>query len=417
MLERTPAQEYIDKSLDFHKKNLRITAIAWAHHALRIDPNTWETHRLLHDTYSAEQVYDEALYHLNNCYQLISKDAEYYSNRGVIYQNQDRTAEAISDYNKACELDPNNDVPYKNLGKLIAGKDPDELFNLIKTLPNEEQLILLEPCTSDLKKQMTILEPNVAIKRPRKKPNLIRTCLWKNNWLSSFSIDELDQHVLNLKAIPKTDKENVTSDTPNTMTSEEYIARARSLFNDNQYAAAISSCNHAIRLKPDDAIRLKPDACAYNLLGDIYYHAEIYDQLAGEYDEALYNYDQAIEIDDKPEQAYAYYKRGIVYQWMWNKVKEVATTKQAFGFASKAIADFKQVKKLAYESDERFDWEKINKDIPAMREEVRKKIKSNSNSSGGFCFYAHNDDKEDQYERDNNKEVDALIAARYKDRK
>ncbi len=159
---------------------------------------------------------------------------------------------------------------------------------------------------------------------------------------------------------------------------------------------------------------LTADACAYALLGDIYYHAEIYDQLAGKYDEALYNYDQAIAIGDEHAQAYAHYKRGIVYQWLWNKVKEVATSKQAFGFASEAIADFNKVKKLAYESDTRFDWEKINKDIPAIQEELIQKMRSNSKLDGGFCLFEYDEDEENEFDANNTKDVHEITLARYK---
>ena len=62
--------------------------------------------------------YQEAIENFNKAIELDPNSAAFYSARGLVYVELGKHQEAINDYNKAIELDPNCKIAIENLKKL-----------------------------------------------------------------------------------------------------------------------------------------------------------------------------------------------------------------------------------------------------------------------------------------------------------
>jgi len=72
--------------------------------------------------YDEEGQYDQAILDYNKALEINPRYAEAYNNRGVAYANKGQYDQAISDYNKALEINPRFAAPYQYRGNTYMTK-------------------------------------------------------------------------------------------------------------------------------------------------------------------------------------------------------------------------------------------------------------------------------------------------------
>ncbi len=184
-----------------------------------------------------------------------SSNSDFYTNRGWDFYQKKEYDKAISDYNEAIRLDPNNAWPYNRRG--IAHDDKKEY-------------------------DLAISDYSEAI---RLSPSYVEA--YSNRGNAYNDKGEYD------KAI--SDYNDAIRLNPNYAIA--YNNRGSTYDDKNEYDKAISDYNEAIRLDPNYAN-------AYNNRGVAYYHKS-------EYDKAISDYSEAIRLD--PNYANAYYNRGLAH--------------------------------------------------------------------------------------------------------
>jgi len=188
-------------------------------------------------SYTANGQYNQAISDFNRALEINPKYAEAYNERGIVYDDKGQYDQAISDYTKAIEINPKFAIAYNNRGGVYDDKGQ------------------YDQAISDYTKAIEI-NPKLA---------------------------------------------------------EVYNNRAFAYYAKRQYDQAISDFNKALEINPKFAI-------AYNNRGLAYY-------AKGQYDEAISNYTKAIMIN--PKYAAAYNNRGyLYYAKLRNKVKGCADFKK-----------------------------------------------------------------------------------------
>ncbi len=402
---------------------LMIDTIAARNEKIRLDPTDVKSYLYLFSLYLGTEAYEEAIYNIEKIIQLEPKNAMRYSQRGVAYEMQGNLDEAISNFNKALELALNNikralnDVElalynidaallycnrgdayekkgmtakaildytkaiqlnpkeshYKSLESAISQRDKISLFNLIKTLPIDEQIFLLEPCS--------------GMKKPRhRQRNLLRDYFWKNEWFSSDIIRDITDHVETLKKQASSEakerlkeaeepieaNDNAGSKYSIAAQINQHIANAAQFEIQNKVLCIIAAYNQAIRLGTDNSYQKDLLARIYNYRGSFYLKNKIYD-------EAIYDYSEAIKIDSNC--AMAYLNRGYTHEILKNP--------------NEAIADFKQALKLKKYIHTEINWDEIRKkmqDLVSMR----------ALTASGYGIYSQNFINEENSDNDEN---------------
>ncbi|MFN7909386.1 MAG: tetratricopeptide repeat protein [Microcystis sp.] len=199
--------------------------------------------------------YDEGLAAINQAINLAPR-AVWYVNRGGIYYNQQKYELALSDYNKAIELNRNFAMAYYNRGLLYYNQQKYDL------------------ALSDYSKAIDI-NRNDAVAYVNR----------------GILYDDLQKYDLALADYTKAIELN-----PNYALA--YNNRGILYYNQQKYELALSDYTKAIDINPNFAE-------AYNNRGNLY------DDLQ-KYDLALSDYTKAIEIN--PNFAEAYYNRGLLYK-------------------------------------------------------------------------------------------------------
>jgi tetratricopeptide (TPR) repeat protein len=174
------------------------------------------------DTYRDAKDYDKAISDYNEAIRLNPNDASAYYNRALAYYYKNDYDKAISDYSEAIRLNPNSAQAYGDRGAAYRHKNDYD-----KAISDYNEAIRLNP----------------------------------NN-------------------------------------ASAYYNRALAYYYKNDYDKAISDYNEAIRLNPDSAQ-------AYSNRGAAYRHKN-------DYDKAISDYNEAISLN--PNDAEAYYNRGIAYR-------------------------------------------------------------------------------------------------------
>jgi len=99
--------------------------------ALENDPKRGLSSQLLFDEYLRENRFDEARKMLDDRIQQNPSNSGAISARGNVYLMQGKTDDAIKDFQKAVQLDPNQDIAANNLAYLLADQGRD-LDNALK---------------------------------------------------------------------------------------------------------------------------------------------------------------------------------------------------------------------------------------------------------------------------------------------
>ena len=251
-----------------------------------------------------------ALSYYNKAVLLNPDNAAIYNNRGVAYRSQEEYEKAIEDYNQALFLNPDDAIAYNNLGTVNYAQGDYE-----QAITNYNQAISLNP--------------NYA------EPYHNRGLVYSKQWEYEKAIADYTQAIFLEPDL-----------------AEPYRGRGTDYYDQGEYEKAIADFDQAISLNPDyaiaynsrglayksqreykkaiadfdQAISLNPDDdIAYNNRGNAYYEQE-------EYEKAIKDYTQAISLD--LVDAITYYNRGITYDNQGNYEKAIADYTQAISLNS-----------------------------------------------------------------------------------
>ncbi|WP_072924754.1 tetratricopeptide repeat-containing S1 family peptidase [Microcystis aeruginosa] len=263
-------------------------ALTVINQAISLVPNNPNHYNEKYVVLSELKRYDEGLAAITQAIDLAPRAAWYY-NRGVLYYNQQKYDLALSDWNKAIELNPNFAGAYVNRGILYSDLQKYDLAlsdyskaidinpNLAKAYYNRGNLY------KDLQKyDLALADYDKAIELNR---NYAMAYYNRGNLYS-----DLQKYDLALSDYSKAIDIN-----PNY--AKAYNNRGLLYDNQKKYDLALSDYSKAIDINPNYAE-------AYNNRG------VLYDDLQ-KYELALSDFSKAIDIN--PNLAEAYYNRGLLY--------------------------------------------------------------------------------------------------------
>ena len=217
-------------------------------------------------TYQRNKVWKDELSLGNDIVQKSPHKARPYYNRGLSLYNQDKLAQAMSDYNKAIEIDPKLAEAYDNRGVVY---DKQEKFT------------------------QAISDYNRAIEID---PNYARA--YYNRGLSFYTQGNLAQAMF--------DYNKAIEINPNY--AEAYDNRGVVYYMQDKYPQALSEYNRAIEIDPK--------------LASAYIDRGVYYDNQGHLPQAISDYNKATEIDPKLAKAYKY--RGLIYYKQGNFTKALS---------------------------------------------------------------------------------------------
>jgi tetratricopeptide (TPR) repeat protein/S1-C subfamily serine protease len=284
--------------------------------------------------YYNQQKYDLALSDYNKAIEINPNYAEAYYNRGILYKNLQKYDLALSDWNKAIDINPNYAVAYNNRGLVYYNQQKYEL-----ALADYNKTIDINPnyaeaynnrgnLYSDLQKyELALADYNKAIEI---NPNFAEAYYNRGNLYS-----DLQKYELALSDYSKAIEIN-----PNY--ADAYNNRGVLYRLQEKYELALSDYNKAIEINR-------------NFAGAYYNRGNLYSDLQ-KYELALSDYSKAIEIN--PNYANAYNNRGVVY----------ALTRDF----PKALADAEKASELYRQQGNEAGYQQAQKLISIIRQEMSK---------------------------------------------
>jgi tetratricopeptide (TPR) repeat protein len=282
-----------------------------------------EEERQRQQVYYDKRNYDQAIEDYSKAIELNPQYADAYSNRGNAYYDKRNYDQAIEDYSKAIELNPQYAIAYYNRGNAYYNKR-----NYDQAIEDYSKAIELNPQYADAYSNrgnayydkrnydQAIEDYSKAIEL-----NPQYAIAYYNRGLAYYNKRNYDQAIEDYsKAIEL-----------NPQYADAYSNRGNAYYNKRNYDQAIEDYSKAIELNPQYAI-------AYSNRGNAYYDKRNYDQAIKDYSKAIElnpqyadaysnrgnayydkrNYDQAIEdyskaIELNPQYAIAYSNRGNAY--------------------------------------------------------------------------------------------------------
>jgi protein O-mannosyl-transferase len=253
-----------------------------------------------------------------------------YNNRGNAYKTKGNIDQAISDYNKAMEVDPNLVEAYNNRGNAYQTKG-----NLDQAILDYNKAIEIKPNYADAYNNrgnayqakgnldQAILDCSRAIEI---KPNLAKA--YNNRGNAYQTKGNLDQAISDYNKAIEID--------PNLV--EACYNRGTAYQNKGSFDQAILDYSSVIKIKPDYA--------------DVYYNRGLGYQNKGNIDQAVLDYNKAIEININ--YADAYYNRGMAYQDKGNLDQAILDYNKAIEIKPD-YADVYCNRGLAYQTKGNFD--------------------------------------------------------------
>jgi tetratricopeptide (TPR) repeat protein len=235
------------------------------------------------DKYSVDQL-DAAITDFSGAIESISNNAGFISNpseayyfRGRAYERQLKYAEALTDYSRAIEINPQYVEAFIGVAKTYSNQG-----RYAEAIAAYDQAIQLQPAYADAYFGRGITYSNMGI---------------------------YDQAIANYDRAIQLQPDYF----------EVYINRGSVYVQKSDYDRAIADYDQAIRLKPEDAMAH-------------IYRGRVYAQ-KGDYNRAIANYDQAIQL--KPDYAGAYSSLGDAYTALDETRKAIESYQQALQIVRK----------------------------------------------------------------------------------
>lgn len=258
---------------------------------------------------------DEAISDFNKAIELQTGYADAYNNRGVVYMNEKRNNEALSDYNKAITLKPGYAGAYYNRGVLFMNekRNAEALSDFNKAIElkpgyadaynNRGNVFKNEKrnaeALSDYNKAIT-LKPGYA------EGYYNRGNVFKNEKRNAEAIRDFNKAIWLKPSY-----------------AEAYNNRGNVFYREKRYEEAISDFNKTIELQPGYAE-------AYNNRGNVFY-------IQKRYEEAIRDYTKAIAM--RTDYAQAYYNRGLAEFYSGKKDAACTDLERAAGSGYQPAAD------------------------------------------------------------------------------
>ena len=241
------------------------------------------------NNFEYQKAIDHFTEHINLVSNIINK-AMSYINRGNSKNELGQFAEAIKDYNKAIELNPNYAAAYSNRGnaKDNLGEPQAAIEDCNKAIELNPNSALAYNNRGNAKNKLGQHQAAIEDYTKAIELNPNEATAYNNRGNAKYELGELKEAIKDYnKAIELN---------PNEATA--YNNRGSVKNNLGEHQAAIEDYNKAIELNPDYA--------------DAYYNRGIAKQDLGEHQAAIEDYNKAIELN--PDYADAYYNRGIAKQ-------------------------------------------------------------------------------------------------------
>ncbi len=297
-------------------------ALTVINQAISLVPNNPNYYNEKYAVLSELKRYDEGLAAINQAINLAPR-AAWYVNRGSLYYNQQKYELALSDWNKAIDINPNFADAYYNRGLLYSDQQKYELAladysKAIDINPNfadayynrgnlYSDLQKYDLALSDYSKAIDI-NPNYAnayYNRGNLYSDLQKYDLALSDYTKAIDINPNYANAYNNRGnlysdlqkydLALSDYSKAIEINPNY--AEAYNNRGLLYYNLQKYELALADYNQAIRINPNYAM-------AYNNRGGLYHNQQ-------KYELALSDINKAIEIN--PNLANAYYNRGLLY--------------------------------------------------------------------------------------------------------
>jgi tetratricopeptide (TPR) repeat protein len=249
------------------------------------------------DRMNSEQ-YNKAIKYLNRALQRDRLFILAYYNRGLAYALNAEYEQAISDFTTYLRHEKNDVSAYYNRGMtyLKDGQYDKALADLNKTLdlqPKDAQVYYLRGFLYYKKGEDKLAQADYQ-KAKTLDPDFVKKAGWGK--------DELDTYASHLKG-----KKPVSDAATDLQDDKPFKQQALAHVHQREYDQALSELNQAIQIDPKDAE-------SYNNRGSTY-------TLKGQYKEAISDFDKAIKLN--PRYAKAYYNRGLAYYYLENYLKAV----------------------------------------------------------------------------------------------
>jgi len=199
--------------------------------------------------------YEQAIADFDRAIQLDPQDAKAYSNRGAAYADLGQYEQAIADFDQAIQINPQYAEVYTNRGAAYAGLGQYE-----QAITDYDRAIQLDPQYAEA---------------------------YYNRGVAYADLSRYEQAIADYDRAIQINPQD----------AEAYYNRGVAHYKLGQYEEAIADYDRAIQINPQLAEAYSNRGAAYADLG--------------QHEQAIADYDRAIQLD--PQLAEAYYNRGLAY--------------------------------------------------------------------------------------------------------
>ena len=255
--------------------------------------------------YATRDKYTQAISDFNEALKLNPEDSEAYNSRGLVYYSQGDHSRAISDYSRAIELSPNFSQAHTNLGNAYY-----LMGDYNRAILNYDKAITLDP-EYGLAYYNRGLAYNALGDHPRAILDYDQAIKFNPKFSEAYTSrgDAYGSMGDNTRAISDYTKALKF----NTKDSKAHYGRGLVYSSQGDHPRAISDFNLAIKLNPKYSEAYNNRGVAYDLQGD--------------HTQAMLNYEQAVKHG--PENAGAYYNRGVVYSSQGDYIRAISDYSEA----------------------------------------------------------------------------------------
>ncbi|MFH1226402.1 MAG: tetratricopeptide repeat protein [Planctomycetota bacterium] len=349
--------------------------IQLAQEALEVDPTFGDACQVIGYAYEDKRDYAKAVEAFTKAIKLTPTLAYSYYERAIITVNTYKKPEdAIPDFNKVLELDPNSDIGYFAKGSI---EDNQKDYN--KAISSYNKAIELNPNYAEAHNNRGLVYYNKAVRESRQGGNTYRELLEQaiKDYAKAIELNPNLEYAYNNRGeayLNKGELDRAIQDYDkaielNPNDAKTYSNRGNAYDDKDQIEQAIKDFDKAIELNPD--------------LAEVYSNRGITYAKKGQLDQAINDFDKAIELN--PNLADAYCNRGIIYANKGQIEQSIKDFDKAIELDPN-LADAYYNRGLIYASNKNYrqaiaDWETVLKLVPnhPRAEKMRKTIEEMKN--------------------------------------